>query len=94
MAKDKGLKGGMFAGASGAGAVARVAKAGKAAAVGAPRGTRAPSPFPVTTFRLEERHLIALKEEALRRAGVKKADASAVLRDVLDGWLASRKAKG
>ena len=88
MAKAKGLRGGMFpGGTSAAGAVARVAKGGKAPAE-APRGNRAPSPFPVTTFRLREEHLLALKEEAFRRAGVKKADASAVLRDVLDEWLA------
>ncbi len=46
-------------------------------------------PFTVTTVRIRPTHWRALHEEALRRAGTgKRADASAVLRDLLDEWLA------
>lgn len=50
-------------------------------------------PMTVTTVRIRPAHWRALHEEALRLAGPGKgrADASAVLRDVLDEWLARRK---
>lgn len=45
----------------------------------------------VTNVRLGPQHLEALQREALarkiRRGGQGKADASEVLRDVLDGWM-------
>jgi hypothetical protein len=49
-------------------------------------------PFTVTTVRIRPTHWRALHEEALRRAGAgKRADASAVLRDLLDEWLARQR---
>jgi hypothetical protein len=49
-------------------------------------------PFTVTTVRIRPTHWRALHEEALRRAGTgKRADASAVLRDLLDEWLARQR---
>ncbi len=49
-------------------------------------------PFTVTTVRIRPTHWRALHEEALRRAGSgKRADASAVLRDLLDEWLARQR---
>jgi len=45
-------------------------------------------------FRLEHRHIAALREAALKRAGERGAgrlDASEVLREVLDDWMARRK---
>jgi hypothetical protein len=88
MAKGKGLKGGLF-GTTGAAAVARVAHHAK--------GKAAPAreeEWAVTTIRFTPAQLVALKEEALRRAGTAKVDASAVVRELVDAWLASRKAKG
>jgi hypothetical protein len=56
----------------------------------------APSPerrFVVTNVRISPQHLEALQREALarkvRRGGQGKADASEVLRDVLDAWIAA-----
>lgn len=47
--------------------------------------------FVVTNVRLSPQHLEALQREALarkvRRGGQGKADASEVLRDVLDAWI-------
>jgi len=47
--------------------------------------------FVVTNVRLSPQHLEALQREALarkvRRGGQGKADASEVLRDVLDAWM-------
>jgi hypothetical protein len=50
------------------------------------------APFVVTTIRLKPTHWRALHTEALNRAGAgKRADASAVLRDILDDWLLARR---
>jgi len=49
------------------------------------------APPVVTTIRNKAAHWRALHTEALARAGAgKRADASAVLRDILDEWLALR----
>ena len=52
-----------------------------------------PAPrYMVTTIRLRPEHLEALRVAAIKRAttrGAGKADASEVLREILDGWMAS-----
>lgn len=52
-----------------------------------------PTKFAVTTFRLKPDQWEALRLAALEQAKVKggKADASEVLRGILDHWMASRK---
>jgi len=64
-----------------------------------PRGAAAPAApaevaprWVVTTIRIEHKHWQALRMAALDRAtarGAGKADASEVLREVLDGWMSS-----
>ena len=96
MAKAKGLEGvgGMFAPHEGAAAVERVAK-GKRKAKAPAASKVAPvvaegGPFVVTTVRFRAEHLLALKRAALERAWTGRADVSAGLRGVLDGWLQGR----
>jgi hypothetical protein len=65
----------------------RKVAAPRAAAREVPAAPAAGRPWATTTFRLYRDHLIALQREALeRRAGgaAGRADASAVLRDILD----------
>lgn len=53
----------------------------------------ATSPWVVTTIRLKAEHWRALRLAALDRAtsrGSGKPDASEVLREILDGWIARR----
>lgn len=52
-------------------------------------------PFVTTTFRVKAAHIAALQQAALDRKtarnGVGRADASEILREVLDAWIAGGK---
>ena len=59
----------------------------------APKEEEAPVKFAVTTFRVKPEQWEALRMAAIEQAKVKggKADASEVLRGILDNWMANRK---
>lgn len=63
------------------------------AKVGGVTGRKTKGGLVQVTVSLDPRHLAALRAEALRRAaatGAGRLDASVVLRELLDAWLAKR----
>ena len=68
-------------------------KSGKAAAVTIGKAVAPTDPVKVQ-YVLEQRHVAAIRQEAIRRAAERQSgglDASEALRSILDGWLSRKR---